>query len=117
MDFGGTCWRCQAITVDLQTGKRAEGEEGDVWKKLAKDRRVDKGWVSPLATLVSYLVAANVQQPYGPVFGKYSYTSLKDVGRSINVGDNAVLTKRVRERPIFGESTCSRPDYFMLTIM
>lgn len=83
MDFGGTCWRCQAITADLKTGKKAEGEEGEVWKRLAKDRRVDKGW------------------KYGPVFGKYSYTSLKDVGRKIHVGDQAVLTKRVKERPIF----------------
>jgi hypothetical protein len=86
MNFGGTCWRCQAITVDLKTGKKAEGEEGEVWKKLAKDRRVDKGW------------------KYGPVFGKYSYTSLKDVGRTISVSDEAVLTKRVREQPTFGES-------------
>ena len=85
MDFGGTCWRCQAITVDLNTGKKAEGEIGEVWKRLAKDRRVDKGW------------------EYGPVFGKYSYTSQKDVGRKIRVGDEAVLTKRVKERPTFGE--------------
>lgn len=83
MDFGGTCWRCQAITVDLKTGKKAEGEEGEAWKKLAKDRKVDKGW------------------KYGPVFGKYSYTSLKDVGRKIRVGDEAIVTRRVRDRPIF----------------
>lgn len=36
MEFGGTCWRCQAITVDLKTGKKAEGEEGEVWKRLSK---------------------------------------------------------------------------------
>lgn len=83
MDFGGTCWRCQAITVDLKTGEKAEGEEGEVWKRLAGDRRVDKGW------------------KYGPVFGKYSYTGLKNVGRTISIGDTAVLTKRVKERPIF----------------
>lgn len=88
MDFGGTCWRCQAITVDLNTGKKAQGEQGEVWKKLSKDRRVDKGW------------------KYGPVFGKYSYTSLKDVGRTISVGDEAILAKRVRERPIFGQYYC-----------
>ncbi|KAF2654957.1 MOSC domain-containing protein, partial [Lophiostoma macrostomum CBS 122681] len=83
MEFGGTCWRCQAITADLKTGKKAEGEEGEVWKRLAKDRRVDKGW------------------KYGPVFGKYGYTSARDVGRVVRVGDEAVLTRRVRERPIF----------------
>ncbi|KAH7381535.1 hypothetical protein BKA66DRAFT_512434 [Pyrenochaeta sp. MPI-SDFR-AT-0127] len=83
MEFGGTCWRCQAITVDYSTGQKAEGNEGEVWKKLAKDRRVDKGW------------------KYGPVFGKYSYTSLGDVGREIRAGDEVVLTRRNKERPVF----------------
>jgi uncharacterized protein YcbX len=86
MEFGGTCWRCQAITVDYKTGKKAEGDEGLVWKKLSADRRVDKGW------------------KYGPVFGKYSYTAKKDYGKEIRAGDEVVLTKRVKERPIFGES-------------
>jgi uncharacterized protein YcbX len=89
MEFGGTCWRCQAITVDYRTGKKAEGDEGMVWKKLAADRRVDKGW------------------KYGPVFGKYSYTAKKDYGKEIRAGDEIVLTKRVKERPVFGE-LCSR---------
>ncbi|KAF3034323.1 hypothetical protein E8E12_004956 [Didymella heteroderae] len=42
MKFGGTCWRCQAITVDYRTGKEAEDDSGLVWEKLAKDRRIDK---------------------------------------------------------------------------
>ncbi|KAF2856471.1 hypothetical protein T440DRAFT_437160 [Plenodomus tracheiphilus IPT5] len=83
MEFGGTCWRCQAITVDYKTGKKGEDDAGMVWKKLAKDRRVDKGW------------------KYGPVFGKYSYTSLKDVGKQIRAGDEVVLTRRNKERPVF----------------
>ncbi|KAH3920712.1 hypothetical protein HBI56_012770 [Parastagonospora nodorum] len=83
MEFGGTCWRCQAITVDYKTGKKAEGDEGLVWKKLASDRRVDKGW------------------KYGPVFGKYSYTAKKDYGKEIRAGDEILLTKRVKERPVF----------------
>ncbi|KAF2820099.1 hypothetical protein CC86DRAFT_306118 [Ophiobolus disseminans] len=83
MEFGGTCWRCQAITVDYKTGKKAEGDEGAVWKKLAADRRVDKGW------------------KYGPVFGKYSYTAKKDYGKEIYAGDEIRLTKRVKERPVF----------------
>ncbi|KAK4502607.1 hypothetical protein PRZ48_006033 [Zasmidium cellare] len=83
MDFGGTCWRCQAITVDLKTGRKAEGEEGEVWKRLNRDQRVDKGW------------------KYGPVFGKYGYTGLGDVGRTIEVGERAVVAKRVREQPVF----------------
>jgi uncharacterized protein YcbX len=84
MEFGNTCWRCQAITVDYKTGKKAEGEEGMVWKMLAADRRVDKGW------------------KYGPVFGKYSYTAKKDYGKEIRAGDEIVVTKRVKERPAFG---------------
>lgn len=84
MKFGGTCWRCQAITVDYNTGKKADDDSGLVWKKLAKDRRVDKGW------------------KYGPVFGKYSYTSLADTGKTIRVGDLVKLTKRTKERPTFG---------------
>jgi uncharacterized protein YcbX len=85
MNFGGTCWRCQAITIDTEKGGKAEGEEGEVWKRLMKYRRVDAGW------------------KYGPVFGKYSYTSLNDIGRTISVGDQAVVTKRVRNQPVFGE--------------
>jgi uncharacterized protein YcbX len=85
MQFGGTCWRCQAITVDYATGKKAEGGEGLVWKKLAKDRRVDKGW------------------KYGPVFGKYAYTGRKDYGKVLREGEECVLTEKVRERPVFGK--------------
>jgi uncharacterized protein YcbX len=85
MEFGGTCWRCQAITVDYATGRKAEGDEGQVWKKLATDRKVDKGW------------------KYGPVFGKYSYTAKKDWGKEIVEGSEIVLTRRVKERPVFGK--------------
>ncbi|KAF2034482.1 hypothetical protein EK21DRAFT_56717 [Setomelanomma holmii] len=83
MEFGGTCWRCQAITVDYKTGKKAEGDEGMVWKKLAADRRVDKGW------------------KYGPVFGKYSYTTKQDYGKEIKAGDLVMLTERLKKRPVF----------------
>lgn len=85
MEFGTTCWRCQAITIDYSTGAKAEGDEGNVWKKLSKDRRVDKGW------------------KYSPVFGRYSFTSLSDVGREIRAGDEVMLTRRNKERPVFGK--------------
>jgi hypothetical protein len=97
MEFGGTCWRCQAITVDYKTGKKAEGDEGLVWKKLAADRRVDKGW------------------KYGPVFGKYSYTARKDYGKEIRAGDEIVLTKRVKERPVFGKLSGPHKQCLLLT--
>lgn len=99
MEFGGTCWRCQAITVDYNTGKPAKNDEGLVWKKLSKDRRVDAGW------------------KYGPVFGKYSYTSLKDAGKQIHVGDEVVLIRRNKERPIFGRYyRMSRSIMFLTTL-
>lgn len=99
MEFGGTCWRCQAITVDYKTGKKAEGDEGEVWKKLAADRRVDKGW------------------KYGPVFGKYSYTAKKDYGKTIRAGDEVRLTKRVKERPVFGKWCAASSVLLRLTIL
>ncbi|KXS95643.1 hypothetical protein AC579_10572 [Pseudocercospora musae] len=38
---------------------------------------------------------------HGPVFNEYSYTALKDIGRSIRVDDRAVVTKRVKEQRVF----------------
>ncbi|KAE8824199.1 hypothetical protein HRS9139_09381 [Pyrenophora teres f. teres] len=76
-------WSQVAITVDYNTGKKAEGEEGLVWKKLAADRRLDKGF------------------KYSPVFGKYSYTAKKDWGKEIRARDEILLTKRVKDRPQF----------------
>lgn len=69
MEFGGTCWHRQAKTVDLETGEKAKSDEGNVKKKLMTERRVDKGL------------------KYGPVFGNYGYTGLRNVGREIRVGD------------------------------
>jgi uncharacterized protein YcbX len=85
MDMGAMCWRCQAITVDYETGRAAEGEQGQVWKKLMKDRRVDEGW------------------RYGPVFGRYGFVGRGNWGKRIGVGEEVVLTRRERERPVFGK--------------
>ena len=89
MALTGNCLRCQSITVDYETGKPAADVSGQAWKKLSKDRRVDKGCT------------------FMPVFGRYGYSPAPNIGREICVGDEAVLTRRNRDRTVFGElSTC-----------
>lgn len=86
MALTGNCLRCQSITVDYETGKPAADVRGQAWKKLSKDRRVDKGCT------------------FMPVFGRYGYSPASNIGRQIRVGDEAVLTRRNRDRTVFGES-------------
>lgn len=81
----GNCLRCQSITVDYETGKPAADVRGQAWKKLSKDRRVDKGCT------------------FMPVFGRYGYSPASNIGREIRVGEEAVLTRRNRDRTVFGE--------------
>lgn len=83
----GNCLRCQSITVDYETGKPAADVGGQAWKKLSKDRRVDKGCT------------------FMPVFGRYGYSPASNIGREIRVGDEALLTRRNRDRTVFGESS------------
>lgn len=85
MALTGNCLRCQSITVDYETGKPAADVRGLAWKKLSKDRRVDKGCT------------------FMPVFGRYGYSPVTNIGREIRVGDEAVLTRRNRDRTVFGE--------------
>lgn len=87
MALTGNCLRCQSITVDYETGKPAADVRGQAWKKLSKDRRVDKGCT------------------FMPVFGRYGYSPASNIGREIRVGDEAVLTRRNRDRTVFGEWT------------
>lgn len=79
----GNCLRCQSITVDYETGRPAADVRGQAWKKLTKDRRVDKGCT------------------FMPVFGRYGYSPASNIGREIRVGDEAVLTRRNRDRTVF----------------
>ncbi|KZL76624.1 mosc domain-containing protein [Colletotrichum incanum] len=57
MPLTANCYRFQSINVDCETGKTATDDRGLVWKKLNKDRRVDKG------------------VKYSPVFGRYGIAS------------------------------------------
>ncbi|KAJ0159893.1 Mitochondrial amidoxime reducing component 2, partial [Colletotrichum tanaceti] len=43
MPLTSNCYRCQSITVDYETGEVAADDRGSAWKKLNRDRRVDKG--------------------------------------------------------------------------
>lgn len=86
MPLTANCYRCQSITVDYATGKPHEDERGQVWKKLNKDRRVDKG------------------AKYSPVFGRYGFCARPDLGKEIYAGSEAFVTKRNPERTIFGKS-------------
>lgn len=88
MQLTANCYRCQSITVDYATGKPAQGELGTVWKKLNKDRRVDKG------------------AKWSPVFGRYGFVENREERRVLRVGDSVEVTRRNVERTVFGESFC-----------
>ena len=79
------CARCVSINIDYATGKQAQGQVGAVFKKLMKDRRVDKG------------------TKYSPIFGRYGFLKAgKTTASIIAVGDEVQVTKRNSERTTFG---------------
>lgn len=86
MALTANCYRCQSITVDYTTGKACTDDRGQVWKKLNKDRRVDKG------------------AKYSPVFGRYGFCSDGDRGREIAIGTKVFVTRKNSTRTIFGMS-------------
>ncbi|KAL2126579.1 hypothetical protein VTI74DRAFT_648 [Chaetomium olivicolor] len=81
LELMGNCVRCTSLNVDYQTGKPAEGELGNVLKRLMKDRRVDPG------------------SKWSPVFGRYA----APIGRgfTISVGDEVEVTQRNTERTVW----------------
>ncbi|QPC80245.1 hypothetical protein HYE68_010997 [Fusarium pseudograminearum] len=85
MALTANCFRCQSITVDYETGKTATDEQGLVWKKLNKDRRVDKG------------------AKYSPVFGRYGFCYGDDTSKSLSIGQQVDVTKVNKQRTTFGE--------------
>ncbi|PYI15541.1 hypothetical protein BO99DRAFT_425480 [Aspergillus violaceofuscus CBS 115571] len=60
------CVRCQSLNVDYATGAMAQGEMGNVLKKLMKDRRVDKG------------------AKFSPVFGRYVFLDGESEGQAVH---------------------------------
>ncbi|KAK0368506.1 hypothetical protein CLIM01_14135 [Colletotrichum limetticola] len=83
MPLTANCYRCQSITVDYETGKTASDDRGLVWKKLNKDRRVDKG------------------AKYSPVFGRYGYCFGSAVGETLSVGQKARISRVNSDRTTF----------------
>ncbi|KAK3944322.1 hypothetical protein QBC46DRAFT_280162, partial [Diplogelasinospora grovesii] len=86
LQLTGNCARCTSLNVDYTTGKPAEGELGQVLKKLMKDRRVDPG------------------TKWSPVFGRYAFPALrnKEGGvMNVAVGDEVEVTKRNPERTVW----------------
>lgn len=79
------CVRCQSLNVDYATGAMAQGEMGNVLKKLMKDRRVDKG------------------AKFSPVFGRYVFLDGESEGQTVQVGDEVVVTRLMDERMVYGE--------------
>lgn len=90
------CWRCQSIVVDYNTGKPATDASGLAWKKLSRDRRVDKGW------------------KYNPVFGRYGFCAASETGKEIRVGDEVLVTRRAQEVSVFGMLCSSPPSPLLL---
>ena len=84
LQLTGNCVRCLSLNVDYETGKPAEGEEGNVLKRLMKDRRVDTG------------------SKWSPVFGRYAFLDGHHGGTiSVSVGDAVDVTRRNAERSVW----------------
>lgn len=81
------CVRCASLNVDYSTGAPGKGKDGEVLKVLQKDRRVDPG------------------SKYSPVFGRYGFPGKGDAGgdKILRVSEGVVVTKRAKERTVFGE--------------
>ncbi|OAL56444.1 hypothetical protein IQ07DRAFT_554360 [Pyrenochaeta sp. DS3sAY3a] len=83
MPLTANCYRCQSITVDFDTGKKASDDRGLVWKKINKDRRVDAG------------------AKYSPVFGRYGYCFGSALGSTLEVGQTAFVSHVNSQRTKF----------------
>ncbi|KAL2827306.1 serine hydroxymethyltransferase-domain-containing protein [Aspergillus pseudoustus] len=77
------CVRCRSLDVDYTTGKMGDGESGKVLKKLMSDRRVDLG------------------AKYSPVFGRYGFLDAASNSRTVRVGDEVVVARRMQERSVY----------------
>lgn len=89
--FTSNCARCASINVDYETGRPAEGPQGQLLKSMQKDRRVDPG------------------HKYSPIFGRYGFLSQKNGQRpsqpiTISVGDEVRVTRKNERRTHFCKS-------------
>ncbi|ORY62968.1 MOSC domain-containing protein [Pseudomassariella vexata] len=87
------CGRCMSINIDYDKGRTADGEAGNVLKKLMADRRVDAGnkW-SPVFGRYAFLVAGDAED------GNATTTTLV---ANVAVGDEVTVTRRSDERSVW----------------
>ena len=83
------CARCVSINIDYSTGKPGKGADGTILKKMMKDRRIDPG------------------AKYSPIFGRYAFLAEGSNGLNISVGNKITVSKRNKERTIFGKLTAA----------
>jgi len=69
------CVRCASINIDYETGKPGKGAQGEVLKRLQKDRRIDIG------------------AKWSPVFGRYSFWGVGAKDKVVKVGDQVNVNK------------------------
>ena len=94
------CGRCQSLNIDYATGRPAEGQRGQVLKKLMADRRVDQGnkW-APIFGRYAFL-----QPPAPPtreVGGANDAGDDQDIVFEVAVGDEVEVTRRNEERDVW----------------
>lgn len=82
------CIRCRSLDVNYETGDFHTIDDRVVYKKLNRDRRVDKG------------------AKYKPVFGRYGFLK-NDVETQIRVGDAVAVSRKATERTTFGKYSYS----------
>ncbi|KAJ5485381.1 hypothetical protein N7539_005369 [Penicillium diatomitis] len=78
----GNCVRCRSLNVDFDKGKFTNKGNGNLFKRLMKDRRVDRG------------------ARFSPVFGRYAFPERGAVGWTIRVGDEVRVLKTNTERTV-----------------
>lgn len=86
------CARCLSLNVDFATGGHVENHRQPL-KSLMKDRRVDPG------------------MKFSPVFGRYAFLRRREDGGDVvlKVGDRVRVSKRNKERTVFGWSPSPPP--------
>lgn len=88
------CARCSSINVDFNTGAPGKGKDGQIFKLLQRDRRVDKG------------------AKWSPIFGRYGFGSKGSEGGVLRVGDRVVVSRRNEERT----TLCMFANSFLLVL-
>lgn len=82
------CVRCASINIDYDTGKPGTGAQGEILKRLQKDRRIDIG------------------AKWSPVFGRYSFWGVGAKDKVVKVGDQVNVSKVNEGLTIWSKCEC-----------